>query len=245
MRVAVLFVAALGWESRQLLRRLAVSQPTRRASATLWTASCALGEVAILQTGIGGDRADAGLRFALEHVTPEVVLSTGCAGALDPALATGDLVVADDMVDAAGERVATSSRWRERYLRAADRAGVRSMTGSMLSSAEVLLAADSKRGQAARTGAAAVEMEGMALARRAEAFGIEFAAARVILDPASVTLPVDILGVTDAHGGANPVQLMRALVRRPSLVPELVSLGAMAAKCRKALFAVHSALLPG
>ena len=243
MHVAVLFVTALGWEARQLLRGLAPSNPTERGSATLWTGTCPLGEVAVLQTGIGADRADAGLRAAVEIVTPDVVVSTGCAGALDPALATGDLVIADQIVDGSGGRVATSARWRERYLRAADRAGTGSITASMLSSTDVLLGPESKRAQASRSGAVAVEMEGMALARRAEAFGIEFAAARVMLDPADVSLPADVIASADAYGRTNPVRLAAAVVRRPRLVPELVRLGSMTARCRRVLFVVHGELL--
>lgn len=243
MRVAALFVVALGWEARQLLRSLAVSHPTERGTATLWTGGCALGDVAVLQTGIGAERADAGLRSAVEIVTPEVVLSTGCAGGLDRALASGELIVADAIVDESGARIVTSDRWRTRYLRAADRAGVRAATGVMLSSPEVLLGAESKRAQSSKSGAAAVEMEALALASRAAALGLDFAAARVILDPANVTLPEAILRVADDYGRTSPFRLMSALARRPRLVPELVALGSMAAKCRKALFTVHREML--
>lgn len=245
MKARVLFVVALAWEARTLLRGLAAAQPRRRGAATLWTGTCALGDVAVLQTGIGGERAEEGLRFAAEIVAPDVVLSTGCAGALDDALATGDLVVATEIVGPSGERVAVEARWRERYREAGDRAGIRTVTGALLSSDVVLLGAAEKRTRRARSGALAVEMEALALARGADTLGAEFAAARAILDPADVALPADLIAASDHHGRARPTRLLGALARRPRLMRELLALGSMVARCRTSLVAVHGALLAG
>lgn len=245
MKPRVLFAVALAWEARAVLRSLAAAQPIVHGAATLWTGSCGLGDVAVVQTGIGGERAEEGLRFAAEIVAPQVVVSTGCAGALDDALTTGDVVVATEIVGSAGVRVAAGSRWRDRYLAAADRAGVRSWSGALLSSNEVLLGAEEKRARRARSGAIAVEMEALALARGAAALGAEFAAARAILDPADVALPADLIAASDAHGRPRATRLLGALARRPRMMRELVALGSMAARCRTSLAALHAALLAG
>ena len=57
-------------------------------------------------------------------------------------------------------------------------------------------------------------MEGAALAEWAQAAGIEFAAARVILDPVETSLPPEIPGITTDAVSLSPV-LLRAIGRRP------------------------------
>ncbi len=242
MPESVLIATALAWEAHAVLRGLAGKTSVVRGPATLWSGSSTLGEIAVLLTGIGAERADAGLRFALERMVPSVVLSTGCAGALDASLATGDLVVADAIVDPSGERFATSERWSRRYLAAAERARVRGRSGRMLSSFEVLLGPESKRAERARSGALAVEMEGAALARRAFAAGLEIAAARVILDPADASIPPAVLDASDSLGRPRPLRLAGAMLRAPGLVRDLASLGWMTSTCRRVLVDVHARL---
>ncbi len=243
MDAPVLFVAALDWEAKQIVRHVASVAVSASATAKLWTGSRGQRRIAVLRTGVGPERAAAGLAWAAEEVRPGVVLSTGCGGGLAESLATGDVLVADEVTGGDGRCWPTSSIWRERYVAAVERGGARVFVGRLLSSAEVIDGPAAKRDAAARARALAVDMEGAALAERAALLGVEFAAARVILDSVATSIPRELLLATGASGRPAARRLLSAVVRRPALVSELWALGAAAAACRRVLLDVHRELM--
>jgi adenosylhomocysteine nucleosidase len=113
---------------------------------------------------------------ALIAAGAETLASFGVAGALDPRLKPGDLVVATAAIDADGTRYAAELR----------EFGIR---GAILTQAHPVASAEEKRRLFAETGALAVDMETAAVAAVACRAGRRFVAVRAICDAAARALP--------------------------------------------------------
>ncbi len=237
----ILFVTALGWEARQVLRHLSAGEPVRDRHAVLWRTTRG---ISVLQTGVGPALAARAIRWAGSIVRPAVVVVTGCGGALADELAPGDVVVATSIIDGrSGMSWPTSAAWREHHARAATSAALRLREGSLYTSEEILVSPDAKRSVAAPTGALAVDMESAAIAEWAASERIELAAARVVVDEASATVPSELAAITGPGGGPNFRRLFGAIGKRPGLALELAALGMATARCSRALAALNRELL--
>src|SRR5262249_35419356 len=116
----------------------------------------------------------------------ECLVSFGIAGALMPGLEPGDIVLSSEVVD-------DDRRWRsdERLRPLIDdllpRIGA--LEGAVLG-AQVVLSTESDKYRAwSETGAVAVDLESVVVARAAAALGIPFIVLRAIADPATRALP--------------------------------------------------------
>jgi adenosylhomocysteine nucleosidase len=176
----VVVFAALGWEARAALDALQGVEPLGLRS---WRGFLGDGAaVRVLQIGVGLDRAERGAAAAADA---GLYLSCGCAGALDPTLRAGDLVVADrvmplDRTRRLGTAVAVDADALEGWSRAR---GIAVRVGAVASSPVLLHSTDAKR-DAARHGALVVEMESAAVAAAAHARGVRCAVVKVVLDEA-------------------------------------------------------------
>lgn len=245
MESGILFVVALAWERTAIAREMDALPFRRNDVAALLRGKDGHRGLWILQTGMGPERATAAMRWVAEALRPTIVVSTGCAGALTMELGNGDVVVAEEIVGVLGNARTTNAAWRERYRAAAVEAGLRVWAGRICTSSRMLLGVEEKRRLGEQLNALAVEMEGTAIADWCRAAGIDFAAARTILDPLEPSLPAEISLIATGSGRPSPRSLIRAIGRRPALLPELIRLAAAGVKCRRALAAVHRALIKG
>ena len=165
------------------------------------------------------------------------IVSFGCAGGLDPALACGDCVVATAVLTPDG-LVATDPDWSRALL---DRLpGARP---GLLAGADAPLATPAAKAALWRdAGAAAVDMETHAAALAARRHGLPFAACRVVLDPAWRTVPAAALAGLDT-GGVWPV--LRALVRAPGQIASVCVLAGEAWVARRSLLRARARLGAG
>ncbi len=122
--------------------------------------------------GIGAEAARRAAEAVISLYHPGLLISAGFAGALDPALTVGHMLMPRQVIDAAD----------------GSRADCGSGDGILLSFADVADVQQKARlGQA--YGAHAVDMEAAAVARSAEAHGIKFLACKVISDASGSSLP--------------------------------------------------------
>lgn len=225
---SLLVLAALGWEAAVVRAAL----PHRRPDGS--------DDVRILACGIGEERAAVALAEA--RPAPDRVVLVGCAGALDPRLRAGDLVVADRIVEAGGEILACDAALRQVMEAAARRAGLEATVGGVLGSATVVASVDEKRRAARSSGCIAVDMESVAVARYSARRGIPSVVVRAVLDSADVALEYAPLCV-DPAGGVSIAGLGRALVSgRGRAVRELLGLAAARRAATETLRRFHEAL---
>ena len=139
------------------------------------------------------------------------ILSVGFCGALDPALRIGDIVVSGEVPE---------------------RVGASFVQGDVVSVDRVASTAREKSDLRAATGAAVVEMESAAVARKAREWDVPFGCVRVVSDVAGEDLPLDFNRYRDADGRFERTRIALAAVGRPfTVLPRLVRLDR---DCRRA-----------
>ncbi|MGH7963055.1 MAG: hypothetical protein ACRERD_14695 [Candidatus Binatia bacterium] len=239
--IAVL--TALAWESAAVR---AVLRQVRRDEEGVWRGSTGKQEVLVITGGIGPRRTQQTLaRFT--DVPFAAVLSVGCAGALIPGLATGQLILAPDVClwSAQGEAELARFPMNDRLLAYARAAAVRAAVpiaeGALFTSTSILFTPEDKAQQGRVTGAVAVEMESGVHAAFAAARGLPFLALRVILDPVGMALPV-LKGLMDPQGKVRVVKAMSYVATHPQHLPMLLALNRSRAAAAQALTRLCHAL---
>ncbi|MEJ0007493.1 MAG: hypothetical protein WDM77_14290 [Steroidobacteraceae bacterium] len=185
-----------------------------------------------------GPAAAARASLALVAAGAQGLLSFGLAGALDPGLRAGTVLLPDAVSDEAGTVHATSAPWRGRLAGVAA-AGI---GGTLLSVAQPLMTAAAKSQAWTSTGAVAVDMESFAIAGVAQATGLRFAVARVVLDTATDSVPASVLEATGTRGEVAPWRLLAGLARRPA---EVIALLTLARRYQLAMRSLRSLALQG
>ena len=130
------------------------------------------GEMVVVCGGIGAEAARRATEAAIALYTPQLVYSAGFAGALEPGLKIGDIIVP------------------RRVVSAGDGSSVDTGTGEgVLVSFNSVASPDQKTKLGNSFAAQAVDMEAAAVAQAAEARGVRFAAVKAISDENDFALP--------------------------------------------------------
>ena len=154
----------------------------------------------------------------------EALMSFGLAGALNPELVSGDLVVAARIVEATGASYDCDEGWRAHLVGALRQAGVTSRVGALLGSDTVVSEPEEKVACHLESGAQAIDTESHHVARTAAAAGLPFAALRVIVDPQQYRIPASALVAYGDDGVLRPLTLAVEIMRRPTDLPALLAL---------------------
>jgi len=176
----------------------------------------------------GGDSAQ--LERALDAAVAgaTLVISSGLAGALDPELAPGDLVL-----DGPADLVETLLlEFPEAYV------------GWVMGS-DVPIGSVADKADAAKQGAIAVDMESHVAHRVAARNGVPFLVLRVISDGAEDALPPAALVAMKPDGSIALGAVLASLARHPGQLPALIRTGRDAEKAFRGLRRVHSRLRGG
>ena len=146
-----------------------------------------LGErrVVIIETGAGQSAASKATDALIVAHRPRLVISAGFAGGLRDGIETGHIVMPDSVQNDSGERLAIDLR--------IDRTQQASLhVGPLITMAKVIRTSSGKRALHQRTGAIAVDMETLAVARMCQQFNTPFLAVRIISDSVSEELPKEV-----------------------------------------------------
>ncbi len=161
------------------------------------------------------------------------VLSCGVAGALDPKLRPGDVVIgslfsgegrspgllsAAPATQGSGLRRRTLVEWLAEHLPHAHR-------GTIIGADSIIASAAEKAALYAKTGAIAVDMESHIAARVAERHNLPFAILRTISDTADHALPPAALVGMNPDGSVALGAVLASLARDPRQLPALIRTG--------------------
>jgi adenosylhomocysteine nucleosidase len=208
-------VAALAAEARAL-------GPIRRGGAKAPGDFPQLEDGTLLAvSGIGTAAARAAAR-ALVSARVAALMTFGLAGALDPDLAAGTIILPGELISPDGTRLVTCKAWRERIADSLGSVGA-VRTDTLLTSARAIETPREKAAAFRDTGAAAVDMESAAVAEVAAAHGLPFIAVRVIVDTAGDALPPSVVAASRS-GRVQIGRLIAALVAAPGEVAALIRL---------------------
>lgn len=176
----------------------------------------------LVVSGMGPVAARQGARRLIE-AGAGALMSWGMAGGLDPALATGTLLLPSEVVSPEGGVFPTARAWRERLCTAL--AASRPVcVGRLLTCREPIGTAAGKASAFHRTAAAAVDMESFAVAEVAARGGLPFIAVRVIVDAAGDALPRALLAAAAGTRAVHAGRLLGGLARAPADLPALIRL---------------------
>jgi adenosylhomocysteine nucleosidase len=194
-----------------------------------------LGDGALLAvSGMGGDLAASAARRLIEAGV-SALLSFGLAGGLDPALRAGRVVLPDEVMSREGARVPTSSEWRRHLRRAITE--LEPAGGTLLSCASPVATVEEKALLFRQTGAAAVDMESLAIGQIAAAHDLPFMAVRVIVDGAADALPRAVTAA-GRSGQLSVLRLIGGLVAAPGDLVGLIRLSRRYRAATRSLTAV-------
>jgi len=201
----VLLVAA---ERRELEGVLERCRPWQRLAWPVEFAACGQWRGRrwlLVANGPGPRLAGEAAEAAFSRVRVAAVISTGSCGALDPALAPGEILVAEEV-----RCLPTGRRFRARRPE-----GPAARCGVLLSVDRVIRSAEEKA-ELRRSGADAVEMEASAVAAEAERRSAPFYAIRAVLDGARESLQVDFNALRRPDGRISRARLLAAGLARPA-----------------------------
>jgi nucleoside phosphorylase len=171
--------------------------------------------VVLVANGEGAVLAGEACEVAWNKQRAEAILSTGFCGALDPALGAGEVLVAS-RVEAPGGTLSVPARAPE-----CERPHA---SGRLFSVDRVVQTVQEKRRLRA-LGASAVEMEALAVGRRAAQWGVPFYCVRCVTDLAEEGFRLDFNDARAEDGRLLTSRIVWAAARRPAaLVPELYQL---------------------
>lgn len=217
----VLVLAAMPVEIKPFVRMLAMTKGVLNGS-TVYRGSVARPasapsssplEVVGAVTGIGPQRARTATESLLSATGADHVVMIGVAGALDPTLAIGDLVVPEVVWDAD-----TGESYHPRPVQPVAVSGTLRTSGVMLTD-QAALAPDRDRG------VVALDMETAAVAAVCAQRGRNFSAFRTISDRVQDGIvDASTLTMTKPDGSASVTGAIKLIVRRPSMLPKLTKL---------------------
>jgi nucleoside phosphorylase len=197
--------------------------------------------VVMLETGLGAESMEKALRWCLSGplfggvpYRPRFVLSAGFSGSLRPGLRVGDLVVATEVLDRAGNRWSVSGIGK--YPRDDS-----SVLGALLTVPELVGDPLEKQRLGEKHQAVAVDMETARLARLCLERHMPFACLRVISDTLDQPLSPRLVELL-RRGRVSPWRLGLALIRQPRLVSELLRLARQTRRAASRLVALRNFL---
>lgn len=149
------------------------------------------------------------------------LISFGVAGALDPNLRPGDLILPESVYD---ERIfPVSLTWRNQVQKCLS-SHLRIVNGKLATSKKILTSLSEKHNFAKITGACAVDLESSAIAEVAESSGVPFLAVRAISDPIEFSPPLDLLDAVNSDGTANLGKILPLLLKKSVTLSMLLRL---------------------
>ncbi len=186
----------------------------------------------LLVSGIGFEAA-ARAAEALLRAGATGLVNIGLAGGLDPDLPVGAVVLPLELRAQGQVGIPVDDDWHHRVMQAlASNQPV--ATGSLCSSRTAVVTVEAKRRLFAESGAAAVDMEGWAVAQIAMAAGVPFLAIKVVVDTATDTLPRAVMAV-DGAGRVRAMKLAGTLLRYPNEIGALIRLAGRYGAARRSL----------
>jgi adenosylhomocysteine nucleosidase len=168
------------------------------------------------------------------------LVSFGVAGGLSPELRCGTCVVGSAILSQA-TRYATDERWSRNLLRAIPGA----VHGAIVGVPAPVIRPDDKLALFRNTGAVAVDTESHVVAGAAAALGLPMTALRVVVDPATHTLPKSALAAVRPNGRVSIAAVIAAAIRNPAELAALPQIALAAHAARATLARTCRLLGPG
>lgn len=199
--------------------------------------------VILAYSGAGANNARAAAELLITQGASQLI-SWGCAGALSAELKSGDLVLADNLIAADGNRMTVHSDWHQHVkkllLESKPRFGLH--CGSLLESKSLVAFSRDKQQLYQQSHALALDMESVAVAKVAHTHALPFIAIRTIADPVTMDLPKAVSYALNSQGDVEMGKLLRYLLWHPTELKGLITLGQHFNAAKKTLKSIANEL---
>ena len=152
------------------------------------------------------------------------LISWGCAAALAASLKPGDLILADKLIDAENNKMDINADWHS-YSHSILSKFIDVTCGCLAESISIVSTSTDKKQLHSLTGAVALDMESIAIAKIAKQHTLPFLVIRVIVDPVEMSLPLAINHALNERGEIELKKLLVFLFLHPAELPGLIKLG--------------------
>jgi len=214
-RIAI--IGAIKDEIAGIKNQMKIEESLRWQTGNAFTGTWQGREIVLVRSGMGMDRARQALVELAGRFTLERVYSIGYAGALDPALQVGELILADQVVHyqtlknyALGEGLPDSPPDVRR--------------GKLLTVDDVAATPPEKKALKEKYAAVAVDMETFALAEEAQARNLPFVSIRAVTDTAQQEL-IDCSYLVAEDGDVSKLKASWHILTHPGDLKGMIDLG--------------------
>lgn len=174
-------------------------------------------------SGAGPENAQSAAELLVAKGVTQLI-SWGCAAALSSLLKPGDLTLADTLIDADDTEIFIGSDWHRHSQQLLSQSIVVHI-GCLAESKNIISSSKDKDRLKSITGAIALDMESIAIAKVAARHALPFLAIRVIVDPADMDLPGAVGYSLNDQGDVMLGRLLLFLALHPLELPVLIRLG--------------------
>lgn len=183
-------------------------------------------KILVIYSGAGAENARTASELLITQGASQLI-SWGCAAALDASFRPGDLVLANSCVDTGHVMFDLNNEdWLVHAKSClAEHLTMRTYTGKLAESKSIVASSHDKAQLAQATGAIALDMESVAIARVVQSHGLPFLSIRAIADPLKMDLPKAVSHALNDQGDVVLGKLLTYLLRHPAELPGLVRLG--------------------
>ena len=210
----ILICTAVELEAQALARALELTPVSSRAAPAFGA-----GDVRVAVIGLRAGLLPTRWSALLTGLANPLVISAGVCGALDPALASGDLVLPESVLGPEGELANVTPG----HHRAAAALAPTAPTGRLITTREVIATPEAKAALFARTGAVAADMESSVILAAAAAAGLPSLVVRAVSDAAHDALPPELIGLVTPEGRLRVAGAV-AFIAHPAVVPRAIEL---------------------
>ncbi|MCX8044854.1 MAG: 5'-methylthioadenosine/S-adenosylhomocysteine nucleosidase [Desulfobacterota bacterium] len=172
-------------EMHQTLKKMGNVRREACRGTIFFTGSLAGKDIILVRTGVGAQKAGSAARRILPRFMPLSVLIIGAAGALDPLLGIGDIVVAQNIALPGGEMFSCNDRITWQSVSVLSKAGLPVRSGTVLGVDGFVHRKDEKNALWGATGAEVIDMESGELARCLLTMRMPFVNIRIVSDTAT------------------------------------------------------------
>ena len=176
--------AATHEELRDVLKRMAPVHRESCGGMHFFYGRISGQDLLLVQTGVGPKKAGAAANRILKDHAPQAVLSIGAAGAADPLLQVGDVVIVKNILHHADGHFATDQQRSEQITGLLSDTGMPVSRGDCLTVGAFIHTIGEKQRIFKNTGARVIDMESASLAKRLCPAGVAFLNIRIVSDTA-------------------------------------------------------------
>jgi adenosylhomocysteine nucleosidase len=224
MNDCIAIFGAVKEEISGIKQSMNISDHVRLGKTSAWPGKWGKQSIVLVRSGVGRERAEDATLQVIDHFQPRALISIGYAGAVQPELNVGDLVIPDTIIEEKGKgEYSPDSDWLNRAKNVPCRDGFKAVLGGLLTVDNVIHDSVSKKELGKSYSVQAVEMETSAIAKVAEAKDVPLLSLRVISD----RLDQEILDSSSFLGSDGEISTLKAgwyVLTHPSSFKNALSL---------------------